>query len=39
LIGIVPIDRENPMLDIVLLALACGLFAVSIGYAALCERL
>jgi hypothetical protein len=30
---------ENPMLDILMLALAFGLFAAGIGYAYVCERL
>jgi hypothetical protein len=30
---------EHPMLDILMLALAAGLFAAGIGYAYVCERL
>ena len=30
---------EHPMLDILMLALAAGLFAAGIGYAYACERL
>jgi hypothetical protein len=30
---------EHPMLDILMLALATGLFAAGIGYAYVCERL
>ena len=30
---------ENPMLDILMLALAFSLFAAGIGYAYVCERL
>jgi len=30
---------EHPMLDILMLALAVGLFAAGIGYAYVCERL
>jgi hypothetical protein len=32
-------DKEHLMLDIVMLALGFGLFAVGIGYAYACERL
>jgi hypothetical protein len=32
-------DKEHLMLDIVMLALAFGFFAASIGYAYACERL
>jgi hypothetical protein len=31
--------KEHPMLDIVMLALALGLFAAGISYAYACERL
>jgi hypothetical protein len=31
--------QEYPMLDILMLAIACGLFAAGIGYAYVCERL
>jgi hypothetical protein len=31
--------KEHPMLDILMLALGFGFFAVSIGYAYACERL
>jgi hypothetical protein len=31
--------RRSPMLDIVMLALGLGFFALSIGYAHLCDRL
>ena len=31
--------RSNPMLDILMLALAFGLFALAIGYTYACERL
>jgi hypothetical protein len=31
--------REHSMLDILMLALGFGLFAASIGYAYVCERL
>ena len=30
---------EHPMLDILMLAIAAGLFAAGIGYAYVCERL
>ena len=30
---------EYPMLDILMLAIACGMFAAGIGYAYVCERL
>ena len=30
---------EHPMLDILMLAIAFGLFAAGIGYAYVCERL
>jgi hypothetical protein len=30
---------ENPMLDVLMLAIAFGLFAAGIGYAYVCERL
>jgi hypothetical protein len=32
-------DRENTMLDIVMLALGLGFFAAAIGYTYACERL
>jgi hypothetical protein len=32
-------DKEHHMLDVVMLALGFGLFAVGIGYAYACERL
>jgi hypothetical protein len=32
-------DRENPMLDLVMLALGLGFFALAIGYTYACERL
>lgn len=32
-------DKEHLMLDIVMLALGFGLFAMGIGYAYACERL
>jgi hypothetical protein len=32
-------DRENSMLDIVMLALGLGLFAAAVGYTYACERL
>jgi hypothetical protein len=35
----VHVAQENPMLDIFMLALGLGFFAVSIGYAYACERL
>jgi hypothetical protein len=31
--------QEYPMLDILMLAIAAGLFAAGIGYAYVCERL
>jgi hypothetical protein len=31
--------EEHPMLDILMLAVASGLFAAGIGYAYVCERL
>jgi hypothetical protein len=31
--------REHTMLDVVLLALGLGLFALSVGYAYACDRL
>jgi hypothetical protein len=31
--------RKHPMLDILMLALAFGLFVAGIGYAYVCERL
>jgi len=31
--------KEHPMLDLLMLALAFGLFAAGIGYAYVCERL
>lgn len=34
-----PRSMEQPMLDIVLLALGLGLFALTVGYAYACERL
>jgi hypothetical protein len=34
-----PRSKEQPMLDIVLLALGLGLFALTVGYAYACERL
>jgi hypothetical protein len=33
------IARRIPMLDIILVAAACGFFALSIGYAIACDRL
>ncbi|MEH2532051.1 hypothetical protein V1277_001569 [Bradyrhizobium sp. AZCC 1588] len=35
----VHVAEERPMLDIVMLALALGLFVAGIGYAYVCERL
>ncbi|MEH2537445.1 MULTISPECIES: hypothetical protein [unclassified Bradyrhizobium] len=35
----VHVAEEHPMLDIVMLALALGLFVAGIGYAYVCERL
>ena len=32
-------DKEHPMLDIVMLALGLGFFAVAVGYTYACERL
>lgn len=32
-------DKENTMMDVLMLALAAGLFAAGIGYAYVCERL
>jgi len=32
-------DRSTTMLDVILLALGLGLFALSIGYAYACDRL
>jgi hypothetical protein len=32
-------QRSTPMLDVLMLALACGLFAAAIGYTYACERL
>jgi hypothetical protein len=32
-------DQENSMLDIVMLALGLGFFAVAVGYTYACERL
>ncbi|WP_257730477.1 hypothetical protein [Rhodoplanes sp. Z2-YC6860] len=32
-------SRSIPMLDIILLALGLGLFALTVGYAYACERL
>jgi hypothetical protein len=32
-------DRENSMLDIVMLVLGLGFFAVAVGYTYACERL
>jgi hypothetical protein len=32
-------DKENLMLDIVMLALGLGFFAVAVGYTYACERL
>ena len=32
-------DRENSMLDIVMLALGLGFFVVAVGYTYACERL
>jgi hypothetical protein len=34
-----PRSKEQPMLDIVLLALGFSLFALTVGYAYACERL
>jgi hypothetical protein len=31
--------QEYPMLDILMLAIVCGLFAAGIGYVYVCERL
>jgi hypothetical protein len=31
--------EENSMMDVVMVALALGLFAVSVGYAYACDRL
>jgi hypothetical protein len=31
--------KENPMLDLVMLAFGLGLFVVSVGYAYACDRL
>jgi len=33
------VAQEHPMLDILMLAIAAGLFAAGIGYAYVCERL
>jgi hypothetical protein len=33
------IQRSTPMLDVLMLALAFGLFAAAIGYTYACERL
>lgn len=33
------VTQEHPMLDILMLAIAAGLFAAGIGYAYVCERL
>jgi hypothetical protein len=35
----ITVHRKIPMLDILMLALAAGLFAAGIGYAYVCERL
>jgi hypothetical protein len=32
-------SKEHPMLDLVMLAVALGFFALSVGYAYACERL
>jgi hypothetical protein len=32
-------DRENSMLDLIVLALGLGFFAAAIGYTYICERL
>jgi hypothetical protein len=32
-------DEEHPMLDVLMIALAFGLFALAIGYTYACERL
>jgi hypothetical protein len=32
-------DRSTPMMDVLMLALAFGFFALAIGYAYACERL
>lgn len=34
-----PRAQEHPMLDILMLAIAFGLFAAGVGYAYVCERL
>jgi len=39
LIGSCPYRQESAMLDIILFALGLALFAASIGYAVVCERL
>jgi hypothetical protein len=31
--------KDHPMLDVILLALGLGFFALSVGYAYACERL
>jgi hypothetical protein len=31
--------RETPMLDVVMLAIGLGFFALSVGYAVACDRL
>jgi hypothetical protein len=33
------IAREHPMLDVILVAVALGFFALSIGYTIACDRL
>jgi hypothetical protein len=33
------IEREQTMLDLVMLAIGIGFFALSIGYAVVCDRL
>jgi hypothetical protein len=34
-----PIARSTPMLDVVLVAVALGFFALSVGYTIACDRL
>jgi hypothetical protein len=34
-----PVGEEHPMLDVVLLAVALGFFALSVGYTIACDRL
>jgi hypothetical protein len=38
-VDLFPTFRSSPMLDIVMLALGLGFFALSIGYAHICDRL